>query len=298
MKLTPMKWFVILVVIACILVLALPPDPATLRLYHLSSLAYRLVILTLLLPYIVIWYAGFYAFAKLSEYSRYLKGAKEDQAIKKITVGMGVLAFGLIIPTIISSILNEIAAQSHGFKPAAVIVNHYISLLVPLAAFTYMSTGSRKLAETVRVKPTLNGARLFAIIFIILAALFTQLAIREHYVNGNPYYLGVYLLIFTIVIPYLYSWFLGLLSAYDFRLYAAGVKGVLYKKAFSQFSLGIAVTILGFIAIQFVTSVYGNRTDKSLGFILVLIYILLAILVTGLSLMALGTKKLKKIEEV
>jgi hypothetical protein len=301
LKLTPMRWFGILVVIAFIVTLALPPDPQSLKLYHLSNLSYRIVILFLLLPYSAIWYAVFYAFSKLLEYTRYLKNAKEEKAFRKITLGMGILAFGLIIPTIISSVLNEIADYHHGFKATAVIINNYMALIVAIAAFTYMGSGARILVQTVKSRATLNGARLFGIIFIVLGVLFTRSVIHNHNItNGwnDPYHLSLYPLMITIIIPYLYAWFIGMICAYDFKLYSSGVKGVLYKKAFSQLSVGVAVTILSSIAIQFITSAFGGRTDKSLAFILLLIYVFIVILLVGLGFLALGTQKLKKIEEV
>jgi hypothetical protein len=161
-----------------------------------------------------------------------------------------------------------------------------------------LGTGARMLSSSVDIKASLNSSRLFGLIFIILCVVFTRSTVTTHHYGGNPYYLSIYTLVITLVIPYLYSWFIGLVSAFDIWLYSQGLRGVLYKKAFSQLSWGLAITIIGLVAIQFVTSVYGNATDKSLTFVFILIYALLAILLLGLSLMALGTNKLKKIEEV
>jgi len=65
-----MTWFVILVVVAVGLALGLQPDPEAVRQLHTTETAYRLAIAALLVPYILIWYTGFYTFAKLQEYSR------------------------------------------------------------------------------------------------------------------------------------------------------------------------------------------------------------------------------------
>jgi len=50
-------------------------------------------------------------------------------------------------------------------------------------------------------------------------------------------------------------------------------------------------------SIQFTTITLGNRL-KSLGIVLLLDYLLLAVAAIGLGLMAFGTKKLKRIEEI
>jgi hypothetical protein len=299
-RFTPMRWFALLTLIVCILSLALPPDPETLKTYDISETAFKAVIVLLLIPEAILWYAGFYAFAKLLEYSNHLKGSKEYIAYRKITIGIGVLAFGLIIPSIIAQILNYIAVHNHGFKPSSMIINHYISLLVPLISFTYIRDGSQKLvgSGTHTKRGSLAGARIFAVFFILLAVFYSYITLRTRYDSDNPYYMSNLPLMLTIIVPYLYAWFEGLVSAYNFKLYSNHVKGLIYKKAFLYLSYGLGVTILGLIFVQFITSSIGARTDEPLGFVLVLIYILLAVLIAGLGLMARGTRKLQKIEEV
>jgi hypothetical protein len=102
----------------------------------------------------------------------------------------------------------------------------------------------------------------------------------------------------SFIVPYLYGWTVGILSGYDLRLYAKTVRGSLYQRAIKQFSSGILITILGSIAIQFVNITLSQRTEKSLGLILLADYVLLILVAVGLINIALGTKKLKRIEEV
>jgi hypothetical protein len=300
LKLSPMRWFAILFVIVCVLALALPPDPNTLKTLHITSTTYRLVIIFLLLPEALLWYAIFFAYAKIHEYTHYVKGSNEGEAFREITLGMGVLAFGLIIPSIVSSILNAVVAHNSGFRPAATIISHYVSLLAALISFSLLRGGSHKLVQSGRSikRASLSGMRLFAVFFIVLAVFYTYTTLHTRRVADNPYYMSIFPLMLTIIIPYLYAWFEGLVSAYNFRLYSKSVKGLLYRQAFSRLSVGLLITVIGFIAVQFITSTLGARTDATLGFILVLIYILIAILLAGSGLIALGTRKLKKIEEV
>src|SRR6266496_2296176 len=96
-----LQWYAILLVVATVLALTLPPDPATLQTLHISTPEYRLTIVTLLLPLAVIWFAAFYAYAKLKDYAKHLFANREGKGYKKIATGLGVLAFGLAIPTIL-----------------------------------------------------------------------------------------------------------------------------------------------------------------------------------------------------
>lgn len=294
-RLTPLTWFVILTLIAVGLALGLSPDAHVLHQLHASATAYRTAVAALLVPYILIWYISFYAFAKLREYSRPLKNTKDGAAFHKITTGMGILAFSLIVPTIISLILNHIAAHSQSFRPAATIIDNYMSLFPGLAAFLWLCNGANMLLRTAHREVRSPDMRWHALWFLLLAVAFSHLAIDNKY-HSHPYHLSLWLLIVTFIVPYLYSWMLGLLSAYELHWYARTVKGLLYQKAVRQFADGIAITIFGSIAIQFVDTTLAHRISHSLGAVLLVDYALLIIIAVGLLLMALGTKKLQRIE--
>lgn len=292
-----MQWFGILLCVAVALALGLPPDPAQLKTLHTSSEGYRLAVLALLVPYTIAWYAGFYVFAKVQEYSRFLQSSTEGRAFRSITKGLGFLAFGLIVPTIIGLVLSNQAQSHHSFAPAASIISTYMSMLFPLAALWCISNGSCLLVDTTKFRLTLNGIRMFSAVFIVLSSFYTYLVVHNYEVNHNPYHLHIVLLLLTVVGPYLLVWFLGLLSAYQLRIYARYVKGVLYKKALEYVATGLAVAMAGSVTIQFINSTFGARPN-SLGFLLVIDYLLLLFVSAGLILMALGAKRLQKIEEV
>jgi hypothetical protein len=292
-----MVWFVILAVITAGLALGLPPDPQTLHQLHISSLMYRVAIVILLVPYGIIWYTAFYAFAKLKEYSQSIKGFKDGKAFHSIMVGMGVLAFGLILPTAISLIMQAVTTHHPGFKPTSIIIDNYLGLLVALVAFVYINNGTDLLTRLSKNRPSLAGVRIFTLLFISLAALFTDLVINYHVKHGQVYYLNTPLLITTFIIPTLFAWFIAIFSAYEFGLYAKFVKGSLYRAALRQFSNGIIIAIAGSVASEFVDNTFAAKVSHSLGALLLAEYILLAIIAIGLILMALGAKKLKKIEE-
>lgn len=292
-----MTWLVILAAITCGLALGLPPDPAALARLHISSIAYRTAVLALLVPYGIIWYAAFYAFARLKEYSQAIRGSEDGKAFRSVMIGMGVLAFGLILPTAISLVLQNIASHYSAFKPASVIIANYLGLLTALISFIYINNGTHALARLTKNRPGLGSARLFVLLFITLAVVFTYLVTNYH-AKHDMYHLSTPLLITTFVIPGLFAWFVALLSAYQFGLYAKFVKGLLYRRALSQFSYGIALVIASSVANQFVVNTFADKAQHSLGLLLLVDYILLATMAIGLLMTASGTKKLKKIEEV
>jgi hypothetical protein len=258
-----------------------------------------LAVLLILVPYGIIWYVAFYAFAKLTEYSQEIKGYPDGKAFSKITTGMGVLVFGLVLPTAITLILSNIASHHHGFKSTSVIIGNYLAILVVIITFAYISSGTRLLITAVKQRPALWGMRIFALFYIALSVIFTYLVITYHLKHPHVYYLNTALLIATIIIPYLFGWFMALYSAYEFGIYARHAKGLLYRRALRLLSYGIAVAIAGSVAIQFLSNTFlAANARHSLGYALAVDYILLVIIAAGLSMVALGTKKLKKFEEV
>ena len=295
-KLTKTTWFVFLLVVTVGLALLLPPDPQALKQFHSSAAQYRLAIAVLLVPYIFIWYASYYAFAKLQEYTHSFKGP-ERSGFKRIKAGMGVLAYGLIVGTAISLILNFIAVHHQGFKTPVLIINNYFNMLLPLVTFLLMGFGSRALLSSIKTRIKNYDLRIYGLGFVILSALFAYLAVTNQAAH-NAYHMNVYVLIITLIAPYMYVWLLGMLSSYELLLYAKYVKGVLYQQAVRRFAQGIAVVIIADVAIQFVTTTLIPRYENSLGAILLIDYILLFVLIAGLVLMARGTKQLNKIEVV
>ena len=294
---TPLNWFVILAVLAVGLALGLPPDPHAIHQLHTTATSFRLAIAALLIPYILIWYAAFYAFGKLVEYARHLKGTKDGEGFYKMTLGMGVLAFSLVVPAIVSLTLHRIAVHNPAFRPEATIIANYVNIFPGVAAFLLLLNGARALLRTAPGAAQRFDLRWHTAWFLLLAVVFSHLTIENQY-QSNPYHLSLWILIVTIIVPYLYGWAVGLMSAYDLNVYSKAVRGSLYRRAIKQFANGIAVAILGSIAIQFTNITIGQRIDKSLSAVLLADYMLLIIIAAGLALMALGTKKLKQIEEI
>jgi len=296
-RFSPITWFILLLLIAAILALVLPPAPTTLHTLHITPAVYRAAILTLILPYGVIWFAAFYAFDMLAKYARKIKSAREGEPFARIARSVGIMAWGLALTTITSLVLNSIAAQFHGFDRAHVIINNYIALLVPVAAFLTLNTGTYRLVNMAKDRPGRIGSQILIFIYTAVAVFFVYFVMHNH-VRNNPYRLPLIPLITTLIIPYIYTWFVGLLSAYELWLYAHRATGVLYRHALTRLAAGLAIVIAAAIAVQYVANTYASKTNISLSATLCVMYALLAAQASGYVLIALGAKRLKMIEEV
>ncbi|HSX01188.1 MAG TPA: hypothetical protein VLF67_03005, partial [Candidatus Saccharimonas sp.] len=106
------------------------------------------------------------------------------------------------------------------------------------------------------------------------------------------------LLLFTMLLPYLLGWFLGLLGAINISRYARQVRGTLYRQALGYLVVGI-MGVIGFaVTVQILTLATRFLLGFSLPRLLFTIYILLVLYGLGFWLVRLGARKLTRIEVV
>jgi hypothetical protein len=291
-------WYAILALVYIVLSLVLPVNTHTLHQLHLSLYQYRVLVFVVILPYVLIWFAAFYAYYIMDAYTKLLGKEREAPAFKQMTRGVQVMAWGLAVPAILSTILKAIGARHDGFEQTATIIGNYLTLLVPLIAFTFISNGSRMLTDLLKIRPGKNGMRILVLLFIAFGVIYTTLTLIARKSHGNPYHLTRPLTMFTIIVPYLYAWYLGLMSCYELVLFAKKIKGLLYKRALNRLASGIGLVIGSSIFIQFINIVYAYKDNNSLGSLLMLIYLLLTVEAIGYILIVVGGKNLKRIEEI
>ncbi|MGH7142369.1 MAG: hypothetical protein ACREF5_02800 [Candidatus Saccharimonadales bacterium] len=276
----------------------LPPYPSLLRALNISTNEYHLAVLTLIVPFAVIWFSAFYSYAQLRRYAKSISTVREGSAFKKIAYGIGVLAWGLAIPTILSIILAAITVHFPGFLTSQDIISNYVALLVPVIGFTLIGGGAGMLTRIIKNRPSQTATRIMVLIFVIIGVLFAHFAIQNSLQKGNSYHLTLWLLILTIVVPYLYAWFVGLLGTYELWIYSQKIQGIIYKRALVQFASGITITILGSVCLQYLAGAFFATSKDSFTAVLIVFYLLLVVQAVGYSLIALGARHLQKIEEV
>lgn len=297
-RLSPLAWFVVLLALTAGFALGLPPSSSVLHTFHITSETYRLAIFTLIVPYAVIWFSAFYGYGKLARYAKAIRGTREGSAFQNIALGTGILAWGLAVPTLLAIILGGVAMRYPAFAPSRTIIDEYVALLAPLIGFWIIGAGTRKLADIAHTRPTRAGILLFGLAMILVTTFFQHAVVGNKYTGGSPYYLPVVLLMTTIITPYVFTWYIGLLAAYELWLYAIKARGVLYKRALSQLAGGIAIVIAGSVTAQYATGSYTTHNPMSLFTLLATIYGLLVVQAAGYILVAAGAHRLKKMEEV
>jgi hypothetical protein len=296
--------FVALLLSYAVLVFSLPINYQVINQYHLSVLGLHFIQLTYVIPLLLIWATAYYSYTALSSYSRSIHQDKDGVQMAKLALGIGVLAFGGPIVSIISSVLKIIAQQNSAFLPKSTIINNYISLLVALVAFLYISKGASGLASTVKSAPSHKSLQIISLLIITLGSIFCYLIFHtlphplKIGVTPIPtYYLPDWLIVGTIIIPYVFIWYCGALGSLNIYGYYRKVRGTIYKSSLIYIASGISFIIFSYIVLQYLTTLSSKLAGLKLNSLLLIIYPLILVIAIGYVLIALGAKKLRKIEE-
>lgn len=296
-------WCSLLIFFYTLLIFIFPANAATTHAYHLSATEYRIILFAFSLPSFFVWFTGFIGYAALRHYAYAIRKTAEGPQFKQLADGVTWLVWSMPVPTIMSLILNDIANHSHNFHPSAIIIINYVSLFLPLAAFTAISMAARNLHETTKQKMSRVHARVAMTLFIIFGVLycyltFHHLGITSLSSSHNLYFLPAWLLVLSLIMPYLYAWFVGALGAYKLALFGKNMPGLLYRKALLYIAWGIVAVIASSIALQYVNSVVPRTGHLVLDYRFGLNVLFRVISGVGFIMLAVGANRLKKIEEV
>ncbi len=293
--------FLLLITIYVCFSLLPSPTKQVLSQYHLNTVQARLLTLTVILPVIGIWLVALYGFLRFKEYTSLIKNSRDGKAMDKLCDGLLLLALGPPLAAALSAILTFLARTYSGWTGSITIFNNYITLIVMSLGLYFISDGAEQLIALVRKKPSRREQNLLVLLFIILSTFYAHLVINQAdgtTLGGRVYYMPNILILATIAIPYLYFWYRGLVGAYYIYYYQKQINGEIYKKSLVYLATGIASVILASILVRFLVSISAKLTALSLTPILLIVYGLLFVSGMGYALIAIGAKRLRKIEEV
>ncbi|MEO7363968.1 MAG: hypothetical protein ABIV43_00460 [Candidatus Saccharimonadales bacterium] len=298
-----LRYYAVLSATFLFLVLALPADSIARQNFHLTAAGYHILMFVVLLPIIGIWLAAFYSYARLEQYSQSIKQTDDGSDYFTLSRGFRWLAWGSALSSIVSITLNAIGNVKPPFHPAAIIIVNYASLLVPLVGFSIIGNAVRNLNSRAHITISRESTKTLVLAFLTLGVayclvMFRHINLHSMSASDNPYFLPGWLLVFTIIIPFLYAWFVGFLAAFEMYLYSKHVKGVLYQRAIRLLSVGTSAVITSSIANQYLRSATPRTGSLSLNATLLLVYLIFILMAVGYVLVSQAARQLRKIEEV
>lgn len=262
-----------------------------------SIIQYRFLSLTILVPAIIIWFAAFYGYYKLRVYASMIKDTPDGKHVEYIAKGLFILAVSLPIVALTTATANTLVEHNQSLATTVTIVQNYISVLFPLVAFIFINIGAHGLSILSKQRPSYKVMNLLAAAFIGIAIVFCYLVMTTGSLD-DIYHLPPLLVILTLVFPYMFTWYLGLVAAYQTHLYSRNAPGTLYRQTWNMLATGIAAIIIAQIARQYIGNTTLRLENLQFARLLFMVYILSGILSVGYILVALGAKRLQKIEEV
>lgn len=273
--------------------------------FHLSQLGLNLIRLSIALPYLIIWGAAVYSYIKLQTYSKSIAGSKEAHGFFYLSIGLLALLSSLIISTLVSAVNSRLRLSSELHRPLTIITN-YAFIFPYLFAFWAFWKGSSNLSARIKKASTPLRSLAYAVgltvfMYIWLDLIFTN---ASRAVSKSPdtlasYYLKDSLIVLTIVLPSFITWVLGLWAVVNLKNYSQKVKGHIYRSSAGALVRGIWAVIIGSILLQGLLSLGTPRLiDLGLGKILLLIYVFVFLQGFGYLYIALGAKRLTRIETI
>lgn len=299
--------FIGLAILYAALTVFLPPDANTLTKYNLSTPGAKILSLSVVIPYIIIWFTALYGSLKFKHYADTIVDNQDGKACTTIANGLLVLALSMPVSALVSNSNLYFSRKHPGYLPAATIINNYVNLILVLAAFYIIYRGAKQLAKVLKnyvAHASDLASEALPLIFILGTVAYSYLTLtnpaRQHPAGSAKqaaYYLPDWLLLVTIVIPYILVLFFGLSAVWYMRLYSARVPGILYKRALRYVLGGIFVAVLSVMTLRILVSMTAWFESQTLKLILAILYLLLIFIGIGYWLIAKGAKKLTKIEE-
>lgn len=278
------------------------PKNSPLRITHTQLILIRI---SVLLAYLITWMAAAYALTRLWRYSRTIKKSKEARGFSLLALGIAILLGALLLATLISSINSRI---SGGGSPSQVLtmITNYLYVFPFLAAFWCLWLGSRFFIDSVKAKPSVFLMTVLGVILLAFMYLWLNLIFTNPLRNASPapnipstYYLGDSMIVFSIVMPCFVGWALGIAAALNLRCYGQKVQGKIYRSSISALVWGFWAVIVGSVFLEGLQALGNIRLIKlGLAKLLILIYVFLALQLIGYLYIALGAKRLAKIETV
>jgi hypothetical protein len=293
------------VVAAYLLITFLAPPAAAVTRYGLTLAQTQLIRISFALPLIFIWTTALLSVVWFRRYTKLLDGAQEAHAFRQMTIGLFMLLLVISLPSFVSGYANFFPDKEY-IQSASIIFRNYLTLFLYLVGFWYLWQASRNLIRTIEV-PELNSNSQSVVVVLLatLAVVYSWAVLSNPFrtVSTDPlvratYYVPDAMIIFTIVIPYVLVWIMGVSAIMNITAYSKRVQGLIYKKIFSSVAHGLTFTVAMLVGLQFLSQANAALGHAAISVIMMIIYVLLFAIATGYFLIARGARKLAFIEEV
>lgn len=100
-----------------------------------------LIVTTLIIPRLIMWFLGLWAVYKIYQYTKFVKGTLYKEALRKLALGVT----WVVLITIILRLFQTLSVQINQLSLGAILLIVYVILLVLCAGYVLISQGSKRL---------------------------------------------------------------------------------------------------------------------------------------------------------
>ena len=298
----PARIYVLLSFLYIALLLLAPSDQTATQGLVLSGDNYQKLLIVTQVPLVLLCGLSYLAYRHLSTYTGQIVGSQEESGFNGLARGCKWLSWGLLISALLSVSLNYLALKGHDLHPAMIIFQNYVSLIFPVVAFSIMYDSTHRIAgnylkQQSRVYTLTRQIALMSIGVVYSYLVLNNLAATALDSSDNPYYLPAWIIILSLMIPYLYAWFLGILAALNMFEMSQHTPGLIYRTALKRLAAGFIIVIGSMMLLQYVHSFDMLTTRSALQTVLTT-YIVYGLTVCGFAYIILAVRKMSLFEEV
>lgn len=272
--------------------------------FNFSQLQIILLQVTIVIPYVATWWFAAYGLSKLERYIALAKD-KNDTVIRLLgSVRSGL--FWIIISTMLVAVIGGIRsyfATNTDILPFFTIVTNYLYVFPQLIGFFLIYRGVYQLQTSQEMSEHRHSSHfLTTIVVLFVACIYVYLLATNptRQFSADPaipatYYLPDVLILFTIILPILASWWLGFSAAFTMSDLIPYLTRAELFKGLTRIVYGIWSIIFTSILIQALLSLGGTRLyGLGISVILLILYIFVILQGIGYLFIALGSKALQK----
>lgn len=266
--------------------------------FHLSNLQTIFMQLTIVIPVIVIWLVALRGAITFKVYANLIKGSPEAAGINRIADGLFWTVIYLICIALTGAAVPYFSQSPQ--LPLVLLIRNHAPVLAALVAFILIYAGSHQLRQitpfTTWTRTTIWLMVAFSLFSLFIALVFIQTPTPVDSRGIPNSTLPREVLLFSVLLPYLSAWLMGLLASVNIAKYAKRVNGIIYRAALQDLVRGIVAVVAFGILLQLLTLASRFLVGLSLAPLLLIIYTLLAFYGLGFWFVRSGAKKLTRME--
>jgi len=283
-------------------------DSTTANRFNLSLLQLHAIQLALALPGLLIFMAILFAALSLWRYARAIGHSDESLGFRFVAYSIFTLLTGMVVGDYLGNIRQlaaQHAADPQRVKTIFVIITNHVSVAFALLTYGLLLRGAwlllrsigRRLDMAKKLVPTVAGFAALTATYLWLihdnaaSQMSTDPDITPTF--GLPYWL----VILTVVLPYVAAWFMGVLALMGMHQYHLQTTGIVYRLVFRKLVVGMTLFISLTILLQLLTQLSSLYATHNLSGILGIVVVIYIVLTYAFMLIAQGARKLHTIEK-